>query len=178
MKDSSYSPHFQHGTHFIIQPSSHHTSQYTTNSTQTSAQMPIFYLSRQLHSRQHPILLRQLRWWRRRFPYDTLGWWTLDFWRNTWERTLCIHEHGLPHGLCQYPCPYANYDTIFYMDSLDLSDISDYEDYMVTSSDEEIPGLEEVPYWYRTLVFAWTLYIYIKIYIYIYIYIYNIYIYI
>ena len=34
-----------------------------------------------------------------------------------------------------------------YMDSLDLSDISDYEDYMVTSSDEEIPGMEEVSYW-------------------------------
>ena len=33
-----------------------------------------------------------------------------------------------------------------YMDSLDLSDISDYEDYMVTSSDEEIPRMEEVPY--------------------------------
>ena len=30
-----------------------------------------------------------------------------------------------------------NYGTISYMDSLDLSDISDYEDYMVTSSDEE-----------------------------------------
>ena len=29
---------------------------------------------------------------------------------------------------------------------LDLSDISDYEDYMVTSSDEEIPGMEEVLY--------------------------------
>ena len=28
----------------------------------------------------------------------------------------------------------------------DLSDILDYEDYMVTSSDEEIPGMEEVPY--------------------------------
>ena len=39
-----------------------------------------------------------------------------------------------------------NYDTISYMDSLDLSDISDYEDYIVTSSDEEIPGMEEVPY--------------------------------
>ena len=39
-----------------------------------------------------------------------------------------------------------------YMDSLDLSDISNYEDYMVTSSNEEIPGMEEVPYWYRTLV--------------------------
>ena len=26
------------------------------------------------------------------------------------------------------------------------SDISDYEDYMVTSSGEELPGIEEVPY--------------------------------
>ena len=34
------------------------------------------------------------------------------------------------------------------MDSLDLSDILDYEDYMVTSSDEELPGMEEVPYWH------------------------------
>ena len=69
--------------------------------------------------------------------------WTSE---ETPERTLCIHEHGLPHGLCQYPCPYINYDTISYMDSLDLSDISDYEDYMVTYSHEEIPGTEEVPY--------------------------------
>ena len=34
-----------------------------------------------------------------------------------------------------------------YMDSLDLSNISDYEDYMLsTSNDEDLPGLEEVPY--------------------------------
>ena len=33
-----------------------------------------------------------------------------------------------------------------YMNSLDLSDISDYEDYMVTSSDEEIPEMEDVQY--------------------------------
>ena len=69
--------------------------------------------------------------------------WTSE---ETPERTLCIHEHGLPHGIHQYPCPYMNYETLSYMDSLDLSDISDYEDYMVTSSDEEIPGMEEVPY--------------------------------
>ena len=62
------------------------------------------------------------------------------------ERTFCIHEHRLPHNLCQYPCPYENDNTISYMDSLDLSDISHYEDYMVTSSDEEILGMEEVPY--------------------------------
>ena len=23
------------------------------------------------------------------------------------ERTFCIHEHGLPHNLCQYPCHYG-----------------------------------------------------------------------
>ena len=39
------------------------------------------------------------------------------------------------------------YNSVSYMDSLDLSDISDYEDYMMTTSDdEELPGLEEVPY--------------------------------
>ena len=43
--------------------------------------------------------------------------WTSE---ETPERTLCIHEHGLPHGLCQYPCPYMNYETISYMDSLEF----------------------------------------------------------
>ena len=32
------------------------------------------------------------------------------------------------------------------MDSLDLSDISDFEDIMITSSDEDIPALEDTPY--------------------------------
>ena len=66
--------------------------------------------------------------------------------KETPERTLCIHEHGLPHGLCPYPCPYTNYQMPSYMDSLDLSDILDYEDYMVTSSDEDIPAFEDTPY--------------------------------
>ena len=61
-------------------------------------------------------------------------------------RPFCIHEQGLPHNLCQYPCPYGSNNIPSYMDSLHLSDISDYEDYMVTSSDEDIPGMEEVPY--------------------------------
>ena len=69
--------------------------------------------------------------------------WTSE---ETPDRTLCIHKNGLPHGLCPYPCPYENYNTVSYMDNSDLSDISDYEDYMVTSSNEEIPGMEEVPY--------------------------------
>ena len=62
------------------------------------------------------------------------------------DRTLCIHECNLPHGLCQHPCPYGNYQASSYVDSLDLSDISDFEDYMVTSSNEDIPVLEDVPY--------------------------------
>ena len=70
--------------------------------------------------------------------------WTTDI---VPERTFCIHENGLPNNLCQYPCPSGNSDTVSYMDSLDLSDILDYEDYMMTTSDdEELPGLEEVPY--------------------------------
>ena len=62
------------------------------------------------------------------------------------ERTFCIHKNGLPNNLCQHPCPYGSNDTVSYMDSLDLSDILDYEDYMVTSSDEELLGMEGIPY--------------------------------
>ena len=32
----------------------------------------------------------------------------------------------------------------FYQDTLDLSDISDFEDVMITSSDEDIPALDDV----------------------------------
>ena len=60
--------------------------------------------------------------------------WTTDI---VPERTFCIHENGLPNNVCQYPCPYENSDTVSYMDSLDLSDILDYEDYMMTTSDDE-----------------------------------------
>ena len=69
--------------------------------------------------------------------------WTSD---KVPERTFCIHENGLPNNVCQHPCPYGNNDAVSYMDSLDLSDILDYEDYMVASSDEESLGMEEVPY--------------------------------
>ena len=57
-KDSKNSPCFQHGTHFIW-TSTCHSAQYTTNSTQTSAQMTILQFSRQLHSRQHSRMSRQ-----------------------------------------------------------------------------------------------------------------------
>ena len=62
------------------------------------------------------------------------------------DRTLCIHEHALQHRLCPYLCPYANYLIPSYANSLDLSDISDLEDIMITSSDEDIPALEGMPY--------------------------------
>ena len=58
------------------------------------------------------------------------------------DRTLCIHEHGL----CPYPCPYANYQIPSYVDSLDLSDTSDFKDIMIMSSNKEIPALEDMPY--------------------------------
>ena len=48
------------------------------------------------------------------------------------DRTLCIHEHALPHGLCPYLCPYSNYLHLSYADTLDLSDISNVEDIMIT----------------------------------------------
>ena len=63
------------------------------------------------------------------------------------ERTFCIHENGLPNNACSYPCPYRSNNTVSYIDSLDLSDVSDLEDHFLTTSDEEeLPGLEEVPY--------------------------------
>ena len=62
------------------------------------------------------------------------------------DRTLCIHKHALPHGLCPYPCPYANYLLPSYVDTMDLSDISNFEDIMITSSNEDIPALEDAPY--------------------------------
>ena len=59
------------------------------------------------------------------------------------DRPLCIHEHSLPHGLCPYPCPYADYQTPPYFETMDLSDISKFKDLMSTSSDEDIPLLED-----------------------------------
>ena len=60
------------------------------------------------------------------------------------EWTLCIHENGLPNSVCSYPCPYGHNGTSSYIDSLDLSDISDLEDHFLTTSDEEeLPTLEE-----------------------------------
>ena len=60
------------------------------------------------------------------------------------ERTFCIHKNGLPNNICSHPCPYRpNNNTVSYIDSLDLSDVSDLEDHFLTTSDkEELPALE------------------------------------
>ena len=60
------------------------------------------------------------------------------------DRHLCIHKHSLPHSLCPYPCPYLDYTPASYQDSLELSEISDFEDVMITSNDEDVPALEDV----------------------------------
>ena len=75
-------------------------------------------------------------------PLDNEDWTS----KETPEKTLCVHEHGLPHKLCPYPCPNVNYQMPSYIDSLDVSDILDYEDYMVTSSNEDIPAFKDTPY--------------------------------
>ena len=62
------------------------------------------------------------------------------------DRPLCIHKHSLPHGLYPYPCPYSDYQESSYYDTLDLSDISKFEDLMTTSSNEDIPTLKDIGY--------------------------------
>ena len=37
------------------------------------------------------------------------------------DRPLCIHKHSLPHRLCPYPCPYANYQTPSYFKTMELT---------------------------------------------------------
>ena len=61
------------------------------------------------------------------------------------DRHLCIHEHSQTHSLCCYQCLYSSDSTpASYHDVLDLSDISGFEDVLITSSDEDIPALDDV----------------------------------
>ena len=66
------------------------------------------------------------------------------------DRTLCIHEYALPHWLWPYPCPYASYLLPSYAGNLYLSDISNFEDIMIMSSEEDVPALLDMTYWKRT----------------------------
>ena len=61
------------------------------------------------------------------------------------DRDLYIYKHSQLHFLCPYPCPCSTDSApTSYQDMLDLSDISDFEDVMTTSSDQDIPALEDV----------------------------------
>ena len=69
--------------------------------------------------------------------------WTME---EIQDRHLCIHEHSIAHELCPLSCPYLDYTSSSYYDTLDLSDISEFEDLMPTSSNEDILSLDEVGY--------------------------------
>ena len=75
-------------------------------------------------------------------PLDDQHWTT----KEVPDRTLCIHKYALLHRLCPYPCPYVNYLLPSYAGTMDLSDISNFEDIMITSSNEDIPALGDAPY--------------------------------
>ena len=151
MENPSHTPHFQQGT-CLFQPCEHHTPQYsniTPRSTPQTLPRPVHQcLSFSSDDDKDPnstVVYSNSSNEEEGFqmvPLDDKHWTS----EETPERTLWMHENGLPHNLCQYPCPYGSNNTPSYMDSLDLSDILDYEGYIVTSSDEEIMGMEEVPY--------------------------------
>ena len=68
------------------------------------------------------------------------------------DRHSCIHEQSQPHFLCSYPCPYSQdllpstpEDTpASCCEMIDLSNISDLPDVITTTSDEDIPALEDI----------------------------------
>ena len=74
---------------------------------------------------------------------------------------LCIHEKSQPHFLCSYTCPYrmdllpptSEDAPASYYKMMDLSDISDFQDVMTTTSHEDIPALEDIfRLWIWTMV--------------------------
>ena len=76
---------------------------------------------------------------------------SLDY--NTWmeepapKRHLCIHENS-QHDLCPYPCPYTLNLLHLTQDNapqyIDLNDIFEFPDVIVTASDEDVPRLEDI----------------------------------
>ena len=72
------------------------------------------------------------------------------------DRHLCINDTSQLNHLCQYPCPYANLNFTknlppslimeaaqFGYDIMDFMD-ADLEDIMSTTSDKDIPNLEDI----------------------------------
>ena len=68
------------------------------------------------------------------------------------DRYLYIHEQSQPHYDCSYPCPYSldlphstpNDAPAPYYEMMDLNSISNLQDVMTTTSDEDIPDLEDI----------------------------------
>ena len=68
------------------------------------------------------------------------------------DRHLCIHEQSQPRYQYSYPCPYSldlldptPEDALAsYYETMDLSDISDLQDVMTTTGDEDIPDLVDI----------------------------------
>ena len=68
------------------------------------------------------------------------------------DRPLCIHEQTQAHYQCSCPCQYsldlphlAPEDAPApYYEIMDLSDISDFQDVMTTTSEEDIPDLGDI----------------------------------
>ena len=67
-------------------------------------------------------------------------------------RHFCIHEQSQTHDLCLYPCPYS-FDQLHptpenapkpHHEVMDLSDLFDFPDVMTTTSNEDIPSLDDV----------------------------------
>ena len=63
------------------------------------------------------------------------------------ERHLCIHENS-QHDLCPYPCPCSlnplhltPEDALQY---IDLNDIFEFPDVIVSASDDDVPSLEDI----------------------------------
>ena len=72
---------------------------------------------------------------------------TMSGWKNQFQRGLGIHENS-QHDLCPYPCPYSlNPLHLTQEDApqyIDLSDIFEFPNVIVTASDEDVPSLEDI----------------------------------
>ena len=68
------------------------------------------------------------------------------------DRHFCIHEQSQLHDQCLYPCPYRldelhsnlEDEPMPHYEMMDLSDISDFQDVMTTTSDQSIPDLNNI----------------------------------
>ena len=62
------------------------------------------------------------------------------------ERHLCIHENS-HHDLCPYPCPYSLNPLHLTQEEapqcIDLNDIFEFPDVVVSTSDNDVPSLED-----------------------------------